>query len=257
MARLAFSEIWDETVAFARREGALIFPVGFATFGIGLLLSSFGGPVTEAGKLPSAASLIWQLPMLLLAPVGWLAISAMALRAGLSVREALRLAVARLGTAILATGFVFAGLMLMFVTFAVVMLLIGIVAGWGQQRTAMMLTAVMIAPIIWLSVRLIALCPLLVSRNLAAGELIRESFRITRGHALQISGAVVLNALVLILAVGLVEVAAGSLFLLIGRIAGSATLGVTLTNVAVAGVVSIISAVWTVFVALLYRRMAR
>jgi hypothetical protein len=256
MARLAFSVVWDETVAFVRREGALILPVGFATFGIGLLLSSLGGPAAPPGAIPSVASLLWQLPMLVLAPIGWLAISAMTLRAGLSVSEALRLAFARLGTAILATGFIFAGLMLLFISCALIMLLIGIVAGWGQQQIATMLTALMVGPIVWLSVRLIALCPLLVSRNLAAGELIRESFRVTRGHALQITGVVVLNALALLLAVGLVEVAAGSLFLLIGSIVGSATLGVTLTNIAVAAVVSVISTVWTVFVALLYRRMA-
>lgn len=255
MARLTYSEVWDETIAFVRREGGLLFPVGFATFGIGVLIASLGPPATP-GVMPSGAALLWQVPMLLLAPIGWLAISAMALRSGLSVLEALRLAVGRLGTAILATGFIFGGLMLLFLSCALVMLLIGTVAGWGQEQTAIMLTALMVGPILWLSVRLIALCPLLVSRNLAAGELIRESFRITRGHALQITGAVVLNALVLLMAVGVVEIAAGSLFLLIGRIAGSATLGVTLTNVAVAGAVSIVSAVWTVFVALLYRRMA-
>jgi membrane-anchored glycerophosphoryl diester phosphodiesterase (GDPDase) len=110
--------------------------------------------------------------------------------------------------------------------------------------------------IVWVSMRLITLWPLLIDRNPGAMAAIRESFRLTGGHGLKIAGVVLLAGSAYLLATGVAQIAGGSVFLLLGRAIGDAAVGRLLTDIVVAAVAGLLATVWSVFVALLYRRLA-
>ena len=72
MARLSLSDIWDETAAFIGREKGLLFPLGFATFGISLLMLGMAAPEGGEGPARPGPWMIWMLPGFLLVTVGYL-----------------------------------------------------------------------------------------------------------------------------------------------------------------------------------------
>ena len=91
MATLSVAAAWDETVAFVRREGRLLFPVSFMLIALPAALAEALSPAGAAGEPPAPGPWLLIFPVaLLLSAIGNLAISALALRPGASVAEALR-----------------------------------------------------------------------------------------------------------------------------------------------------------------------
>jgi hypothetical protein len=257
MARLSMSGIWDETTGFLAREKGLVFPLGLATFGLGLLITMFGLPQSSGSEpVPPGPWMFWLLPALILATVGYLSVSAITLMPNISVREALGVAMARLPTALLLTLILLLAMMGIFVVAGLLLALVGGPAGWSAERAAMASIVIAAPFIVWVSIRLITLWPLLIDRSPGAMAAIRESFRLTGGHGLKIAGVVLLAGSAYLLATGVAQIAGGSVFLLLGRAIGDAAVGRLLTDILVAAVAGLLATVWSVFVALLYRRLA-
>lgn len=257
MPRLSMSEVWDETKAFLAREKALVLPLGFATFGIALLMLGLAAPQGRPGAaMPAGPWMLWLLPGLLLITIGYLAISAIVLLPNISVREAIGRAMARLPSAVLITGMLLGAMLLLVTVAAMIVGLFGASLGWSMERAAMASLAVALIPMFWLSIRLILLWPLLVDRGLAPMDMIRGSFALTEGHTARIGALLVLVAMVYMLGTGVARIAGGSIFLLIGRVLGNPELGHLLTTILVAAVGGALATVWSLFVALLYRRLA-
>jgi len=256
MPLLSMSDIWDETKLFLARERALVMPLGFATFGIALLIVGLAAPQRGAGEqMPAGPWMLWLLPGLLLITIGYLAISAIVLLPNISVREAIGRAMARLPAALLVTGMLIGAMLLIMTLAAMIMGIIGVGLGWSMEGAAMASVAIALIPMFWLSIRLILLWPLLVDHGPGPMDAIRGSFALTAGHAGRIAALMLLAAMIYLLGTGVAQIAGGSVFMLIGRLLGDPGLGHLLTTILVAAVGAGLATIWSLFVALLYRRL--
>jgi hypothetical protein len=256
MARLSMSDIWDETTAFLRREKGLVLPLGFATFGIALLLIGLAAPGDAAGPARPGPWMIWMLPGFLLVTIGYLAISAVVLLPNISVREALGVAMARLLSAVLLSFMLIGAMMLLLLIATMIVGVIGAGLGWTMERAAIASLVIALVPLFWVAIRLVALWPLLVDRGAGPMETVGRSFALTAGHAGRIAGLLLMAGAIYLLATGVAQFVGGSVFILLGRAIGNPGIGHTLSAILVAAVGALLATIWSVFVALLYRRLA-
>jgi hypothetical protein len=256
MARLSMSDIWDETAAFLRREKGLVLPVGFATFGIALLLLGVAAPEGTAGPARPGPWLIWVVPGFLLVTIGYLAISAIVLLPNISVREAIGVAVARLPSAILIIFMLIGGMLLLLVIATMIMGVIGAKLGWTVERAAVASVIIALVPLFWLGIRMIVLWPLIVDRAPGPGEALSRSFALTAPHVWRIGGLMLMAGSVYLLVTGVAQLVGGSIFILFGRAIGSPGVGHLLAAMLLAAAGAILLTIWSVFMALLYRRLA-
>ncbi|HKX35088.1 MAG TPA: hypothetical protein VJM79_00270, partial [Rhizorhapis sp.] len=106
MAQLSIGAAWEETLAFVKREGTLLFPVALVFLALPAVVLQLlapkelrtAGMVEEASNAPQLPPgfLLAMLVVLLVSMLGILAINALALRPGISVAEALQLAIRRM-----------------------------------------------------------------------------------------------------------------------------------------------------------------
>lgn len=256
MARLSLSDIWVETRGFLQREGGLVFPLGLATIGIGMLVTNLIVPDPVAGQIAPGGWMVGLIPVLVLFLIGIIAISAITLTPGISVREAIRRGFARLGTAIALLLIFMAAATLLIILFSIVAVAVGVGLGWSMQQSTVLAVVLAVLPMIWLWARLIPLGPLIADRNLGPVASARASYRLTAGAFGRLAAFLILSWMLYILFTSAVQFAGGSIFLLLGRLIGSPGLGHTLTAILVSLVGAALGTVWTVFVALLYRRLA-
>lgn len=255
MARLSMSDIWDETRAFLARERALILPLGLATFGLALLLLALAAPAEAPAQAKPGLWMLWFAPGFMLITVGYLAVSAIVLTPNISVGESLGVAIKRLPSAIALT-FLMMGAMFILLTISVIFIgVVGSATGMTLERATVAAVVVALVPMFWLSIRLIIVWPLLVIHNAGPADAMRRSFALTAGNALPIAGILLLFGMIYLLTTGVAQIAGGSVFLLIGRAIGIPQLGHSIAAVLVAGVGGMLATVWTLFLALLYRRL--
>lgn len=254
MARLSMSDIWDETTAFLRREKGLLFPLGFATFGMALLLIGIAAP--EGGQPSPGPWMIWMLPGFLLVTTGYLAISAVVLLPNISVREALGVATSRLPAAVLLTIILVGAMLLLLVIATMTVGVIGAGLGWAMERAAIASVIIALIPLFWAAIRLVVLWPAMVDRSPGPMDSITRSLALTAGHARRIGGMLLLAGLTYLLLTGVAQLIGGTLFILIGRAIGLPELGDTLNAILVAAVGASLATIWSVFIAFLYRRLS-
>ncbi len=258
MTDLSMTEIWDDTRRFVSRELGLLLPLGFATFGMGTLLLSLAVPEHPAGKQPELGMwMLWMIPAGLMVLTGYLAMSIIALRSRITVAEAIEGATKLLPRAII--------LMLMVVSLitfgALVMsVLAGIVSlamGLGQQGAVMLSVMLMVPPLAWLSVRLAVLWPVLADqRGIATGSIAR-AFLLTKGHGWRIAALLFLNMVMYTMLSGILELAGGSVLMLVARFVGRPEMGSTLVSILLAAFNAIYAVFWSVMLVRLYEKLAR
>lgn len=256
MAAPSIAEVWDDSRQFLVREHALLLPIGLACFGTATLLVSLVTPPRDpAAGIVVGPWMLWLIPVMLLAVVGSLTISAMALGNRLSVEEGFRIAFRLLPRAI---GLLFL-VGVIFATLAVVAGIIAgaaaLVAGMGAQSTAMLATFAMLPLGVWLSARLLMLWPAAVTVVGGVGTVLRHSFAVSRGQGALLVGLMMVNLLLFMLLAAVLELAGGSVLLLLARLLGAPELGPLLVSVLVAAFNGAYATAWAVFVARLYARM--
>lgn len=253
------SEIWDEAVAFFRQERALLVPVALATGPWGNILSPLV-PHDTNGTPDGAAALIVPL-CALLAIFGQLAITALALNAGLSVREALGVALRRLPT-ILGLGVIVGGVLLLLLLPIIVTLMksgYDLTSSAGVEKLPPAASfAVLIVMALFLSamVRLILANPIIVDRKVGPVAAMRGSFALTRGRTARLFGMLLLYGLVLIVITKAVTFVAGSLVMVAARAANAVLIGQVLIGIIVGIVAALLGMMFTVFIARYYRALS-
>lgn len=256
---VSMTAIWDDTVAFIRRETGLLVPLALATLFIANVAQNLLAPVMRPGNGLAGIGIIafgvW-------AMLGRLAISALVVRSGLSVGEAVALGARRLPVMI--------GVALLFILAASIALTpvaVGMVqsginleeptAFWRDPPPwAVFYMALLLAIAIWLYLRFAVLRAVIVDRKLGVFASIRESFAMTRGTAGKLLAVLLLYGVVAFVLGRVVQWVFGSVFALVGRATGSAFLGDVLTALAVGLLAAAFAIVETVFVSFLYRRLS-
>jgi len=263
MARLSMSDLWDETRAYVRREASLLLPVGLATFGLPSLVMGTLVPRPTGPSASPADQLVAQgpwayamIPVALFILLGSLTVSAMVLRPGISVGEALRHALRRLFPGVLAI------LLLSVIGTAIVMLAAAISAavaagvGWGTQQASAFLVLLLIPMVAWVMIQTSLMWPILAAGQPSALIAFRQSLRWARRHFMRMLAVTVVFWLAYVAILGLTQLALGSIVLIGGRLLGVPEEAQTLVIAITAGIAAIVQTIWVVFWARLYARLA-
>ena len=212
-------------------------------------------PAAGADQIPAAFG--WLLPlslgMLLMTMLGGLAITVLALVPGISVREAILIAVRRLPAQIGASLIVGLGLGVG----ATLVATVGALAGVPLETLQALVIVLVLAGAVALSVRLAALTPLLVDRRVGPWQAIRLAWMISRGALARLFGAMALyvaGAAILVIAI---EKALGGVLLLAGYSLGQAEIAKALVAVIDACAGAAMSAGFYILLAALYRELGR
>jgi hypothetical protein len=257
---ISMNQVWDDSVAFVRREAGLLVPLVLATVYLGDVLASVAGAMAEPGK-PNGLATFLMLAAALWSIVGQLSIVSLVLKAGQSVGEALQHGLSRLLKVLLVA--LVLGLV---VSLALTPLLTAAVANGANPAKPesfqslpgwilLLATLTMIA-MVWLGVRLALMNALIVDRNPGVIESLKGGFALTKGIAARLFLVVLLYGIVLAIVSGAVKFVAGSLFALIGAGLGSPFAGMVMTALVTGLVTAAMSLMATVFLANLYRRVS-
>lgn len=248
MKPVSLSRAWEETLAFIKREGALLFPVAllFIAIPLALILQAMPDQLREltpgAPPPPSAAlsggatALIAGAALVILG--GALSCYALAVKPGISLREALVLGFRRVPQA-------FAASFLVGMALGVPMVLITM----ASPRLGQLYLA---AAILFYSVRFLFLNTVIVDRLDGPLAAIRQSWALMRGHM----GRILLMIVVLTIPITLIQAVSGIVFGLLGYALGGPEVGKQLSDLATALAMALSQLFMIVLTVRLYRQIA-
>lgn len=263
MKPLSIGRAWEETLAFVKREGGLLFPVAFVFLALPSVLVQQIVPAQLVAYMAAIQSGATNVPVpalpgsfilaLMLAIVailaGALALYALSLRSGISVREAMVLAFRRLPVLFAAGLLVMAG----GAGLAIVLSLIGALVhpAGGAGAMVALLNILVPAAMLFVGVRLLLLYALMADRTIGPVDAIRQSWVLSRGHFLRLFAFFMVFLVVTLVVQG----AAEAVFGIIGRLAGGAGLAALLGGIAVAALSAVIQVYFIVMTGRLYRQL--
>jgi hypothetical protein len=263
--RLSIEEAFSWTQGFVAREWRLLLPVALAFLALPPLVMDLLVPqpvwdaLAHAVQIqnPQAAegALRVVLPVfgvvLVIATFGGLTLTAMALIPAISVREALSLALRRvlvmIGALILVMAAQFVLAMVLTVIFALARLV-----GPGAQS---LLVGIVMGVSLFVTIRLIALAPMIVTRRVGALSAIRESWHLSQDAFWRILAAVLIYAIGALVVMAALDFAAGVIITLIAKAVGAADLGRVLTAVFQRGIGSLLALGLYLLIAAIFRQL--
>lgn len=260
MTAFSLGTIWEETIAFLRRERALLIPVALAVFGPAQLLLRFAmmgtDPTAMAGKANPQTLLAF--PALLFALFGYLVISLLVLVPGTSVGEALSRAVRAFPRA------VGAGILVMGVWFGIALVVViaatlGIMifrSGITSGSITAILSYLLIIPLLVLVVRMLLYAPVLAMEQRGAVDALRRIWALGRGNIARFIGVWILFLFLGIVVTMVDTLVFGSVFRLLALGVGDAEAIGIIQALVTAGLQAMLSLGMTVYIALIYRRLA-
>jgi hypothetical protein len=256
---ISMNQVWDDSVAFLRREAALLVPLALATVYVADVVASLATVASKPGEANPFAT-IGILAAAIWSVIGQLSIVSLVLQPGQSVGEALAHGVARLGKVALV-----ALLLGLVISIAVVPVAVAVVASGVDPQDpaslqklpgwASLIILVGVGVLIWLGVRLALMNAYIVDRNPGVIEALKGGFALTRGIAARLFFVVALYGLILAVLGSAVRFVTGSLFALIGAAIQSPFAGAVMTALVSGIVTTALSLVATVFLATLYRKV--
>jgi hypothetical protein len=257
---ISMNQIWDDSIAFIRRESALLVPLAFATIYVADVVAglaqSMAKPTDPNPVVPIAilAAALWSV-------IGQLSIVSLVLKPGQSVGEALSHGLSRLGKVIL-----IALLLGLVVSVALLPVAVAAVASGANPAKpeslqnlpgwVSLMMLVVTGGLIWLGVRLALMNALIVDRNPGVIEALKGGFALTRGITARLFLVVLLYGVVLLVMGAAVKYVAGTMFELLARLLESPLVGTALTALVTGLVSTAMSLIATVFLATLYRRVS-
>ncbi|MDB5736563.1 MAG: hypothetical protein JWO65_231 [Sphingomonas bacterium] len=250
ITKLSLGAIWDETAKFVRAEFALLLPVAFLGFGLPLLIAMMAMPVEAAktGTLAPGPWMLWMLPGLPLAMIGFVAVSALALRPGATVRDCLGVAIARLPAAFGLFGLYMAMQVLLALPLAAISLIERQLTG-AIGPVSMVGNLASLAITIWVFVRLLPVWAVLSDRSIGPWGAVKAAFAMTRGHYVKLLLLSVVGPCAALLLFLVVLVPLGAITAMIAMLSGAQRVSEILSFVGTAAVFAMLAAIWTVYVA--------
>lgn len=256
--------VWDDSVAFMRRERALLMPLALATLGLANMMIELVQD-TSSGGSPSPTDMALSLlivPAFLWLLVGQLAIVTLALRPSCSVGEALRHSVTRLGINLLIALLLGIVLTVLFLPPMVAL------APYTQQLAARDYTHVhlplwaslwcvgLLALLVFTSTRLFVLAAVTIERRGNPIELIRQSFALTRGVFGKLLLFTIGLAVFLLLLQAALAASFGLVAAVLGKLISSPLTGKLLESIAQSVLAAAFGCIQAVFAAKAYQRLS-
>ena len=265
MKPLSIEDAYLWAQRFIAREWRLVLPVAFTFMAfpplvLDLLAPRWQDVVLKAALQPQNPApmmqvMTWLLPVMLvifaLSNIGGLAITALALLPGISVREAITLALRRIGILIGSQLLVLAGAtFLMFFVSAVAALARFLLPGIGALVGGMAIGLSLLV-----GIRLLLLSPTIIGRRVGPVSALRESWGMTGGAFWRIVGAVVIYVLGALIVTMAVMSALGALFAILGKMTGAPDVTTALNTVLARGVACLMGVGLHLLAAGIYRQL--
>lgn len=257
--KLSIGDAANWAAGFLKREGGLVLPIALAflalpTLAMQLLLPAMAMPAMEVGKLDPR--LFWMLPVAAIGLLGGVAITAMALRPGISVGEALALAGRRMPV-VLGAWVIFVLLLSVIALAALVLIsFVGLMAGATPQSLTGLGVGVTMGLFLVAMARLLLLIPVVVDGALGPVAALRRTWMLTAGWFWRLLAVIVL----LTFSAGLISLAAGqaigAVTLLLDRLTGAAPLFGSIGAAILAAIAAGVSAFFYILVSGIYRQVA-
>jgi len=262
MTTFSLGTIWEETIAFLRREAALLIPVALAIFGPAQVLLSFGmagaGTLRTTTGVAASAQLLLTIPAAVLVLFGNLAISKIVLMPGSSVGEGLASAARRLSRSLgtmllLASAFIAVALAIV-----VAVILAAMVFSVDPRSKVIQdqIAGLVVVAMFILLIRLLLLVPVLAMENRSAAETIRRAWTLSRTNVLRFAAVWVLTLFLGVFIALIEQFVVGSLIALIKLAVGDVELLRAAETLINAGIQAMLSLAVAVYVALVYRKVA-
>lgn len=261
MPSLSLSDLFDETRRFVAAEFGLLFPLGLATFGAAALIFALVAPQQAMGphmamQMQAAPWMWWLIPIFGLVLVGYLSASLLALRPKLSVAEALAGAVRRLPFAV--------ALLLILVAIATMIVVgasaagvaVGALAGFGAAQAATLGLMLALPVLAWFGVKITLLWPVLAAGGQGPLDTLRQTLALSKGQFGKLALLLVGNMLLYLLLAAILQMAGGSVLLLVARLAGAVAQGPLLVAVLMAAFNAAYMTAWAVLLARAYVKLA-
>jgi hypothetical protein len=257
---ISMNQVWDDSIAFIRRESVLVIPLTLATLYIGDVVANLATGFSMPAK-PNALATVAVLGATIWSIVGQLAIVSLILKSGQSVGEALSHGAARIFKVLVIA-------LLIGIVVALALTPIGVIAvAYGAnpaipetfQKLPAWLGLIVLAAfgaLVWLGIRLALINALIMDRNPGVLTTLKDGFALTNGISARLFLVTLLYAVLLLVLGGAVKFVAGSLFALIGSGLGSPFAGAVLTALVTGVVNAALALIATVFLAILYRRVS-
>ncbi len=258
MSQLSINRVTARTQVFLKAEWRLALPVALALVGLPAVVLELVAPLPASPEAMPAFDprMLLAIPVVLATMVGAGAVTALALVPGISVAEAIRAGARRCGVLFAAWLLSLFALALLVVLVAIVASLAGM-AGGARQPAVLTLAMIVIGVTALLAgVRLALLTPVVMDRAIGPVDALKQSWRLTRGVFWRIAAVLALLLLAVLLFSAAVQGAVGVVGLLLTRLAGLKALGTILPLLAAALVNALVSMVFWVFLAGLYREVS-
>lgn len=262
MTAFSLGTVWEETIAFLRRESGLLIPVALAVYGPAQLMFNVGTQALAAMRGAGETVPSWQalliLPGGVLMLLGNLVVSLLVLAPGISVGEAMSAALRRLPTAL-------AAMVLVATAIVAVMLAIVIAATLGAVTfkadprspvLASQLLVLIMIPVGLLWLRLLLLPTVVAVEPVRAPHAIRRAWRLGRDNVLRLLGILLLMLFLGMVLMMIETFVVGSLTELLKIAAGETGLASVFQMIANAGLEALLSMGLAVYLALVYRMLA-
>ena len=211
MQQLSITTAWTETRAFVKREAGLLLPIvlGFITLP-GLLLQLIA-PAAAPGQQPEAGAwMLLILPIMALALIGQLAISALALGSERVVGQSIAHSARRFLPAFGALLILLAG-----VTLVAVPTLTFLILFSGESRAiAVVVALLVVVAFLFLWIRFMVFTPVAAAEPIGAIAILKRSWQLTKGHSGKLIGLAAIFVIVALI-IGLAVTAVGGLLILL------------------------------------------
>ena len=260
MERLSINEAWNETAAFVKREAGLLFPIAFLLVALPGAVVRLFAPQAAPGQLPEPG--LW-LPFMALsgivAMIGTIALSYLALRPGASVGEALGVGARRFIFLLGATLLVALAALIVAVPVVVIAGAIAFSTGAstaGSSGIAVLLLVVLGLGAIALWVRLMLMTPVAAVEAGGPIAIIRRSWDLTRGYFWRLLGFVLLVVVAALVVTAVISALAGIVVVLIAGRPDPLTLSAILLGLVGALVQALFSMIFATLIARIYTQLA-
>ncbi|MFP5455626.1 hypothetical protein [Rhizorhabdus sp.] len=262
MTSFSLGSVWEETIAFLRREWGLLFPVAVAIFAPAQLLIGQAMPaIAEAGASASPtmpAEILLLGPAMLLTLFGHMVLALLATVPGISVGEALAGAIRRFGAALVA---IFVAMSVAFAAALAVMVAatLGVMifqSGVPSANLAAQIATLFIIPFAVVWVRLLMLPAVAACEGQGAAMTLRRAWMLSRDNVMRLVAIWLVMILLGTLLAFIDRMVIGSLFELIKLGTGIEAVPEALRLIVSLGLEATLSLGFSVYVALVYRRLA-
>lgn len=262
MTSFSLGSTWEETIAFLRREWALLFPVALALFAPAQLLVGQAMPaIAEAGAAAAPAmpaQVLLLAPALLLTLFGHMVLALLATVPGISVGEAFEGAARRFGTALLA---IFVGMSVAFAAALAVMVAatLGVMifqSGAPSAGLAAQIATLFVIPFAVVWIRLLMLPAVAACEGQGAAMVLRRAWALSRDNVMRLVAIWLVMILLSTLLAVIDRMVIGSLFELVKLGTGVEAVPDALRMVISLILEATLSLGFSVYVALVYRRLA-